>query len=277
MVGLNTKLRDHTGIGIRSGPRVGIELEYENCGRIRDHWDRQYWSMVHDPSLRNRGMEFVSGVLKPKDLYAAYNEVKRYIEEGHVSATKRCGVHVHLNASDLTYREVWNLLTLYALMEPTIFKQFADGREMSHFCVPMWANTHWVLGLADDVRRLRSPRAGHNQFNVHRCNKYSAINTAPLTILGSIEFRQHPATKDMRRVHKWISLLLRIRSQALTYADPIDIIEEYDNRGRHNMCDKIGLDTCDVLKDDQEEAEDAAVIVAGYNPPQWQELEWEIN
>jgi len=326
MIDLNTpliKLLPH--VEQRTGQRVGIELEYEGFSSARfldSDLKVNRWYLERDPSLRGGGMELISHVLMPGHLDSAYKEATAIIRASTAKANIRCGVHVHLNMSDVTLTHLWNTIVLYILAEPSIFKQFADGREGSHFCVPLWSNAMFAQTLYNDMRHLRvgyakmklqkapkmrrAARAQPGMFHVldddlqraveaqapiarvhdpvqelpdlglFHCIKYSALNFRPLTSLGTIEFRQHPATTDMKKVDAWVQFLMGLRDLAGEYKDPLDILDEYEESGLLRLQDTLQLDQVNVDDLDQEEAEDVATMAAGHIAAPWTDFEWEL-
>lgn len=308
---LNTYIKDLTNVEVREGVRIGIELEFEGWHMGAYHESGKpltSWRLDADPSLRGSGIEFISHILTLDRIKGALLQAQDAIAVGRASATKRCGVHVHMNMSDVTVGHLWNLIVLYTLAEPTLFKQFADGRETSHFCVPLWANAHFAQWLYEDIKLLRMPnvkpvkmaaprrqrlhyddpqlddmmqmmeeREPEGRLRLFDCNKYSALNFKPLRTLGTIEFRQHPATTSMKQVEKWIDTLVRLREEAAKFDDPLHVLEEYEHGKRNWVVNLLGLENLDIDPLDQDEAEDVATMAAGHIPVPWQDLDWEIK
>lgn len=151
---LNDNIYDVIGVKKTAGPRVGIELEYEDWAGIVD--DDKYWQIAHDGSLRNQGVEFVSIPLAMHQVRPALVYIDGVLKEWNPTANERCGVHVHLNMSDKTFNHLFTFTTLYALLEPALFKQYAPDRIDNHFCVPMFYNMSQMTALQDDIARLRA-------------------------------------------------------------------------------------------------------------------------
>ena len=303
MTDLNTPLTELLpGVRHRAGQRVGIELEYEgfsNTRFIESNTKVTKWYLERDPSLRAGGMELISSILQPGYVKGALEEAHAIVKASKARAHLRCGVHVHLNMTDVTLKHLWNTIVLYTLAEPSIFKEFADGREGSHFCVPLWSNAVFAQAMYTDIKTIRGgsmptqrPKkrarrdlygdlafapAEPQRLGLFRCIKYSALNFKPLTTLGTIEFRQHPATTDMGRVRKWVDFLMHMRDVAGEYNDPLDILDQYEDIGIAGLRDNLGLEHLDVDDLDQEEAEDVATMAAGHIPAPWTDFTWEIK
>lgn len=294
----------------KTGPRVGIELEYEGANHSLLHNNvgpLTRWKITDDPSLRGGGIEFISSPTKPEHLAVALEQVKQAMTIAGVRATKRCGVHVHLNVTDLTFRELWNISVYYTLLEPFIFKEFADGREDSHFCVPTWANTALQQSMYRDATVLHrgiqkvaggsklkpslhemAMGLGGQPVQTNRRHavplyllgnaKYSAMNFTPLETFGTVEFRQHGATLDMRKVQRWAEFLLRIRTVALAYDDPDAVMHQFWSDGFLTLCGAVDLpQSPDVDPNDLDDAVDAAALIIGHRPTDHHTLNWEIK
>lgn len=257
------------------GPQVGIELEYENYTGIMGEWVAGHWHTARDPSLRNLGVELISTPLKEVELLGAVRELIKVPMFREVEANVRCGVHVHVNMSDVALRNLWGMLTMYALAEPYIFAKFAPDRVDSHFCVPLWKDFRQQTKLYNDVRTLRGNKTG----SLHLLNgcKYSAMNTKTLGKLGTLEFRQHPATTKLVKIAEWARFLVNLRKQGTQYNDPLDVVNLYEAQGIQPILDKLRMDELPIDNIDKEDAVDAATLIAGYEVPHWTDLNWEVQ
>lgn len=260
------------GVKHRIGPQVGIELEYEHFGGHGDAYP--YWRGAVDHSLRERGMELISIPLKPIQVVPALRTVKIMPGFKPSIASERCGLHIHLNASDLTLRQLWCVMAFYALVEPYVFKTFAPTREDNHFCVPLWKDGRQVRQLYEDVQGLRRNIA--KALHVLKGCKYSAMNTATLGKFGTLEFRQHPGTKSLLEVAQWAKFIISLREEALKFGDALDIVDLYEGQGVRALLDRVRLDEVEVDPFAKEDAVDAATMMSGYVPAKWQEIDWEM-
>jgi hypothetical protein len=271
---LDRHLRQYTlRVDLLKGPAVGIELEYEQFWDV-DVGIEKWWHMTTDHSLRDGGVELISRPLPKLQLLPALREVKTVRGFNGAVANERCGVHVHLNMSDTRLRDIWCVLAMYALAEPYIFRTYAPEREENHFCVPMWKDMHTCAQLYNDIQGLR--RGVKDRLHLLNGCKYGALNTKTLTKFGTLEFRQHPGTKDMKQVALWAKLIMRLREEALKFKDPLDVIELYEGRGHEAILDRLRIPDIEVDPYAKEDAVDAATMIAGYIPAKWDELDWEI-
>lgn len=296
-INFKTPIAPALNVKRREGPLVGIELEYEDCSHHQDLSGMyDFWHVDVDHSLRNGGLEFISKPLREIDLTPALQKVQVAIEKVQGSVNKRCGVHIHLNVSDLTFGEVWKVCTLYSIVEPMIFKEFADGREENHFCVPSFSNTvlqqyfyEDAISLYKGLNKRKKYPAGYLTdaviapkslvpLRILALPKYAAMNTSALCKYGTLEFRQMRGTRDMAKVRKWARFLIRLRETALQYKDMDDILLEYEDKGLVELYGKLGLrGTEQPYVEDVTDAVDGAYIMVGHRPTKIEDLEWEIS
>jgi hypothetical protein len=279
----NTKVYKLAGVTHVTGPKVGIELEYEDCKLGLTDIDPSYWRVDTHHSLRNGGLELISIPLSIAQTAPALDSAERMIKSMKGKATKRCGVHVHLNVSDLTLMQLWQIMTYNTLLEPFIFAQFAKNREDSHFCVPTWTNTELQRRMYDDATRLHKgwakPRGvyAHDGLTMLKTSKYSARNVAAIKKFGTLEFRQHRGSTDMNEVYRWVHFIRGLRQQALKYTSAEHILNEFEMDGYGKLCADVGLTqssechTCDVT-----DAVDAAMFMVGHAPTDMTQLDWEL-
>jgi hypothetical protein len=255
--------------------RLGIEFEFE---RVVFGENRRFdwWRITNDPSLRNKGAEFVSHPLLVEQIPLALMELDKFVESNQPAATLRCGTHFHWNVAHKTFQHLWNLTTIHTLLEPTIFRKYAFGREENHFCVPSFQNTDLIENLQSDIQLLRTDNAV-DRLQMRNCNKYSALNFAPIANYGTIEFRYFPGTRDMVQAATWIQLILDMDSRAREFVNHVDILNYYEDVGWKAFAAEFGITHVTPLEQYIEDAETAAWLLSGYEPIKWQELNWETN
>lgn len=282
-----------------AGPRVGLELEYEKCkgdlAILSPSWHTEI-----DHSLRAGGLEFISVPLMRTMVRPAIREMLKSANSVGAKVTLRCGLHVHVNVTHMTWAQLFQFTTYYTLLEPYLFSEFAPGREESHFCVPTWTNTTLTEFMYQDGQRLRQgihipdtstrsknwakasaylagSMAHRGRLRMINTPKYAALNLSSLKKFGTLEFRQAPSSLDIDFIDKWTKLLLEIQRVSMRYKDATDIVMEYDRSGIFTLCEKVGFIPKGLVDElDQEDAADAATIMAGHVPVDWQQLEWEV-
>lgn len=342
-VDLHTKISEYFGVKELNGLKYGLELEYENAKITRldtDSTPLTRWKLEKDHSLRNNGIEFISRPTALDKMEITFDQMIAAAKSIGATPTSRCGLHVHVNMTDKTFLDLYNLSVLYTLLEPVIFAEYCSGRQESHFCVPTYTNTVLVENMFDDIQRLRrgfnvpEPEKARptKKVTVKKVNpvdyfgpvgmpepldlnnttqmfyvagpgglkkvpadkwcpalaypsplkfyqvaKYAALNYSALKKFGTLEYRQHPSTINKSDLMRWINLLDRLHQVAYGFTDPLDIIQIYDEDGLYSLCARIGLNqTKEVDPIDLEDAVDAATMMAGHQPVDWRQLEWEV-
>ena len=216
--------------------RIGVELEYEGNPNVYDRdWNglTPYWDRVRDGSLRNRGLEYVSKPLFGLDLVKALDKLGTALRSsGGAEVTYRCGLHIHMDVSDMVFEELKSLLVIYSLFERSLFRHVGEDREDNIYCIPYWKNPLPIENFCMLDFRSLDPSILKQQFDDHMLtseeqinnsilgritetsSKYSALNLRPIPRQGSIEFRQGLSTLNMEEVKEWIRLLMCLKRGA---------------------------------------------------------------
>ncbi len=155
----------------------GIEIELEDwhgTPRGMSTLLKKHWNTLSDDSLRE-GVEFVSPPISQLQLKEGLDVIDQVIRKANLKTSKRCSIHVHVNAKNMTWGQTWSLLGLYTFLEPDIFKRFAPERDENHFCVPMYWNTQFINRLARDINILRELNVSTIKTEPKRVSKKKTI------------------------------------------------------------------------------------------------------
>lgn len=196
---------------------LGIEFEWEGTGstvhRVLEVHPQlgPYWMPTQDRSLRgDDAIEFKTlGPLAQPQIMPAIDGMMQASRRW--KASKRTGLHVHMNAGDMTYRQWSNFVSLYALFEPCIFQAAGDERSANPFTVPLYKDG-WVTGQITKALEHSDNLIPALREHV---NKYCGLNLASLFTYGTMEFRHLRTTHDKEKVYAWINMILLLRRFAL--------------------------------------------------------------
>ena len=180
----------------------GIEIEIENVPDPGP--ETMSWNMVQDASLRNNGVEYVSRPLLPHAVLPALAEMDYLLlslPKGRGVFSHRCSIHVHIDVTRLTVEQVHVLLAGYMSIENLLFNSMFPDRKGNNYCFPLTSTN-----LSSDL--LVRSRLTKDIW------KYCAVNCSHMRGYGTIEFRHHPGTKDMRNLFNWIKII----SELYTFA-----------------------------------------------------------
>lgn len=208
------------------GPMLGIECETE--GSRLEHLNNNVWRTEMDGSLRD-GLEYVSFPLKPEQVKGAIVSLHKHIKDqgGKVRYSFRCSTHVHINVLDMSENEVMTMMFLYMMYENVFMNFVAPERVGNRFCLRFQD----AQALTNELCRffmtapggLRGAIIGLHQENL----KYAALNLYTLRKYGTLEFRALEGCSDEKRIHNWVTAIVKLREQAVKIGNPLAAYEKF--------------------------------------------------
>lgn len=206
---------------------LGIEIELEGCKPLYAYPAvfNHYWSLKEDGSLRSEngklGIEYVfKDALFGQDVIAALKIMESVMVDMKPTPSWRCGLHVHVDTTDLNTETLFNFVFLYLLYETALYNYVGADRKDSPFCVPLTTYTDstdnlisllktiHTAGFSSEEKKLKI----YKQFE--RWSKYNGMNLLPLIKFGTIEFRQAPSMFEEEKIKKWINIILSLKQTA---------------------------------------------------------------
>ena len=140
--------------------------------QIYNHSVPTTWKVVTDGSLGDvaRGIEFVSPPLSGEAGLAQVNAVCEALTDFGCTVSKRCGLHVHVNARGENTAFFRNLVKLYAAFEPVLDSIMPPSRRASNnsFCRSMTAARPSVVDLASNLDAIIVAYHGRSPMNSER-------------------------------------------------------------------------------------------------------------
>ena len=177
---------------------VECQVEYYN------HITQPHWKIVTDSSLdsiRGHAAELVSPILQGSNGVA---ELKNVIDALNsvdgVTVNRSCGLHVHLNCSDLTVSEI-----------QSIYERYANYEEQIDLCMPRSrrGSMHWCKTLKDEGKVAKVKRARYKESIADSFGRYYKVNLTQIARRGAIEFRQHSGTTCFTKISNWLAFLMQ--------------------------------------------------------------------
>lgn len=202
-----------------------ISVELEICGlsgsngRNKEGIERivRQWggAIVGDGSLPEGGFEIntapASGDLFPKQI----TEICTELDKGGAWVDEHAGMHVHVDARDLTYYDMRKVVKLYAHIESDLYRLCTANRRTSHYCIPCGATLSRTLKSAltpkASKRALLSNVYGHAPTREHKQVKrdkysecrYAALNLHSWVFRGTVECRMYHGTHRAHGAIMW--------------------------------------------------------------------------
>ncbi len=180
----------------------GVQIQTEGYNhRDNDH----YYKIVHDGSLiGDNSCEIVSPILKGKEGKNSLKAVCNALVEIGAKINKSCGLHVHLDAKNMTIEHWRNLIINYARLEGIIDGFMAKSRRGNNNCycrsvalMPRLEATILHCNSVEDIVRYFSTR-------------YMKINVEAYSRHKTVEFRQHQGSIEFAKIEKWLSFLQKL-------------------------------------------------------------------
>jgi hypothetical protein len=191
--------------------RFGVEYEIEaidDCDSIGKDF-----KIVIDHSLRNNGKEFITYPVNFDVTLELFSQLHRNLILNNVfnPFSDRTSIHVHVNMSHLTIKEVVQFVRMYVITEPIWMRFAGPVRANNIFCVPLYS-TYLPKYYNSNLTQM-----------IANWHKYTAFNLLPLKTLGTIEFRHLYGTDNLDIFTKWMSSINNLINWSRTTSD-FDII-----------------------------------------------------
>jgi hypothetical protein len=202
---------------------VGLEFEFEGVKSSEKMMEAlaEYWEAHGDNSLHDNGLEFVfHSPMFGRDVISAVKVLLAEATTRKFKTSLRTGIHVHLDARDLSYPQLIGLVLYYLMFEPAIYSWVGQRREANNFCLP-WYKTEGSLSDAAELLRAIRQAVQYNEHDIEvskladNFHKYAGLNLKPLHQYGSIEFRHLETVTDFTKVLQWINIPLALKKAAL--------------------------------------------------------------
>lgn len=201
---------------------IGVEHELE--GARGDDFEQNFsaWNAIRDGSLRDSGIEYVlKAPLAGEALSEAINLLGGYVGgRRNICVNERTSTHIHMDARDMTPRQLLTFCVVYTTFEQAIFSMCDASRIENNFCVPVRKNAGVIHRLSQLSKNIDSSRAVENLSSDNY--RYAALNMAALRRFGSLEFRMRESLTDPSSLKDWINIFLSIKEFSVANGnDPI--------------------------------------------------------
>jgi len=225
--------------------RFGIEIEYVGVTRDElaqalveagidasvehyNHSTRTYWKVITDASC---GYEVVSPILEGQDGLNQLEKVCEVMSEVGCAVNRHTGVHVHLDAADLTFLDAKHIVKRYYENETKIDSWFPRSRRANNnsYCGSI-ATTYNLSSL--DVCQGENPVRNIVQYQRGRFTK---LNTQSLRSHGTIEFRQHSGSTDFSKIGNWVLFLQHFVEQCRKFKNSSNVSIDLNYKPRKKM------------------------------------------
>ena len=190
---------------------VGVECEVEELYSIEYGDIIPNWKATSDGSLEDGGIEFVSRPLNGDTLYNSIDSMTNFLRGTSAMLTKRCGLHVHVNALDTYWQELKCILYVARKIEPMLFAMQPKSRRQSNWCKPMELSKGMIDSIHSNDDFIESWYSnGSANTDKYNDTRYHGLNMHARVYLGTIEFRYHTGSMNARKIKCWTEICTSI-------------------------------------------------------------------
>lgn len=173
----------------------------ENAWKVQPDGSINGWEIVSPPMTDTRELIIVCDVLRKLKC----------------RSSKKCGLHIHHDVSDLTLDQLKNVYKLYAKYErKAIHNMLSPTRKTNFYASPIHTHLNDVLSSNTISEFTRS---------IH--TRYVSLNLKSYVKFGTLEFRGDQGTAQIERILPWLDLTNRMIETAV---EKTKIKQLYPNR-----------------------------------------------
>lgn len=197
----------------------------DECGRI--------WKIVSDASLtaemksgyprtrraatQDYKVEFVSPICQYEDIPKVQQIVRNFRGVG-AFVNDKCGIHVHVDASNHDTRSLRNIVNIMASKEDLFYKALDIKYDRQHYCKK--ADKRFLEKINRMKPQTREQLSylwyGDHRYHSHYdSTRYHALNLHSVFTKGTVEFRMFNSTMHAGKIKTYIQFCLAISAQAI--------------------------------------------------------------
>ena len=194
---------------------VEIEVEFpdqkDSQKLIEKHRIIRGWALDYDGSLEN-GAEY-----RPKDRNKLFwnedsiDQIKEIIglikaHKGDIRST--CGLHVHVDMKDFTYKEIARIIKMYIKDQHKICKEFKMLKCRTDYAQKIPKSVRRYL-TESNIRKVKNNELEYGEGGCeYLTERHYSLNIDALNKHGTLEFRLFNGSIQIRRIKKYIKWCL---------------------------------------------------------------------
>lgn len=159
-----------------------------------------HWKVITDGSC---GLEIVSPILSGEDGLQQVEKVCKALNSLGAKVDKTCGLHVHVDATNLTQQQITRVFLAYARHEKLFDALMPESRRANNSSysksIRRALDTYYVEEYKTDIFRA---------YNQHIASRYYKVNLQSYVLHNTIEFRQHSGTTEAEKITNWVVLMV---------------------------------------------------------------------
>lgn len=171
---------------------------------------KTYFKIVSDASIRathGSGNEVVSPILSGRNGLATLKAACEALNEAQACVNKSTGLHVHMDAKNLSFEHYKSIFVNYARLETAIDSFMARSRRAD--------NNTYCQSLRSRIARIEESDSFASLGYACGNDRYYKVNPTSIRRHGTVEFRQHQGTTDFEKISMWLKFLQKMVTWSL--------------------------------------------------------------
>lgn len=170
------------------------------------HRDYNIWKATTDSSINaSRSCEIVSPILQGQEGLDQIKVLTKALTAAGASVNRSCGFHVHLDAHDLSAKNLRTIIQRYAKHENEIdlFMPKSRRNDSNNYCHtlndPYYMENNPLYWFSENADNLATALS----------SKYLKVNPQCYIRQRTVEFRQHSGTLDYNKIQNWVKFVMQ--------------------------------------------------------------------
>ena len=209
---------------------VGVEIENIGPRDYNPHGKPDSFYTSSDGSVCTSdedygGYEFISQPMCGDTLFSEIDKMGAWLRSQAFRINKTCGLHIHIDARDLYYKELKGIMLVTKAFESTIFSMLPSRRYNSNWCKGINMSVNSIKALQSDSHFIDSYYNHCDEYpSLDKYNdaRYQGLNLHARVYLGTIEFRYHSGTNNPTKIKNWITMCQSIVEKGIALSREFD-------------------------------------------------------
>jgi len=188
---------------------VGVEIETIADEEPNDCHPESF-RRSYDGSIEGEhGCEYISKPMNGDQLFHEIDAMGDYLWNEEYYMNRSCGLHIHIDARDLFYKELKGIMLVVKSFEDTIFSMLPNSRSKTNWCKKLPISKQNIMQMHSDSDFIASwyDYCGeYPSMDKYNDSRYHGLNLHARVYLGTIEFRYHSGTNNKTKIKNWITI-----------------------------------------------------------------------
>lgn len=179
--------------------------------------------LKEDGSLSSGGIEINSVIFDTSpEKFKVLAEIITIVNK-YFTTDEKCGLHIHLDAQDLSEEEEKRIYYLYQKLEGVMYSFVHPRRLGNRYCLPL-------------PKRTKEEFKNKSFYGLYTKDRYRAVNFTAIDKYGTIEIRVMEGTTNTEKILEWI----KFHKALIDYAIKTDVFEKVNRKSEKLVRDILG-------------------------------------